>query len=545
MYTVKDNFGKTCTLPPGSTVGDAFHILQPEGPYPFVLAMVNNDMCDFQTALDKDAYIEWILLNTREANQAYQRTLVLLLVRATKEILPEADVIVEHSLGKALYCDLRLERPITPDDVRMIRERMCKIRDEDPEIEKSLASRKECLIYARKEKRIVDYEILSNLSVPNVTYYHTGQIMDYYFGPMLPSFSCLTQFDVNHYAPGFLLRFPDADRPDELPPYVEIPKFAKVFLEAGRWGRILDCAYVTHLNGYIKNGEIEELIDIAEALQDKKRAEIADFIVAQRPPISMILIAGPSSAGKTTFTKRLCTQLRVNGKRPLMISLDDYFVDREHTPVLPDGSYDFESINALDRELFSQQILDLYAGKEINLPEFDFKEGQRVFRREPVKLAPGSPLVVEGLHALNDELSRVIPRYSKVKIYLGALTQLAINDHNRISTSDTRLIRRLVRDYQFRGHGAEETFAMWEGVRRGEETNIFPFQEDADVIFNSALIYELPVLKTMAEPLLKAVSRESTHFHLANRLLRFLSPFTTLDKSYVPEKSILREFIGY
>lgn len=547
MTICTDSLGNKIQVPKGSLLQAVYDKITSVGEQPKVLALVDNDICDFMTPLPikEEVRIEWIPLNSMEGALAYQRTLILLLVRAASELWPTSRLRVVHSLGKAMFCELILDRPTTPHDIKCLEKHMQDIICNDPKISKSTASRKGSLAYCRKVGNQIDFDILSDLDVPNITYYQTGDTFDYYFGPMLPSLSYLKLFDLQHYAPGFLLRYPDVlDAPDDLPPYREVPKFAKVFLEAREWGHIMNCRYVTQLNRYIETGEIEEIIDMAEALQNKKCAEIADFIVSQNPKIRLVLIAGPSSAGKTTFTKRLLTQLKVNGSKPLMISLDDYFKERHETPLLPNGDYDFESVNALDVEFFSQQLVELSEGKEVQLPKFSFKTGKRLWRDKTVRLTPGSPIVVEGLHALNDDLSRIVPRYEKVKISLGALTQLTINDHNRISTSDTRLIRRLVRDHQFRSHDAEGTLAMWENVRRGEERNIYPFQEDADVIYNSALIYELAVLKKLAEPLLMAVPNTSPYYHQAHRLLRFLSPFKKLDPSYVPPKSILREFIG-
>ncbi|MFR8762051.1 MAG: uridine kinase, partial [Megasphaera lornae] len=289
---------------------------------------------------------------------------------------------------------------------------------------------------------------------------------------------------------------------------------------------------------------IQDIVDMAEALQEKKLAEIADYIVQQRPKIKVVLISGPSSAGKTTFCKRLTTQLRVVGLRPVKISLDDYFYNREDTPKNPDGSYDFESLRAIDVPLFNKQIDALQQGKDVYLSRFDFVEGKRYFDTLPVHLEPQQPIVVEGLHALNDSLTYMLPRYEKVKISLGVLTQIRINDHNRISTSDTRIIRRMVRDRQFRDRDALATMDVWADVRRGEEVNIYPYQEDADTIFNTALPYELSVLKPYAEPLLASIEKDSTHYAEAQRLLKFLKPFKSLPSQVVPGNSLLREFIG-
>lgn len=319
---------------------------------------------------------------------------------------------------------------------------------------------------------------------------------------------------------------------------------ARLFLDAEEWGRIVRCQYVSDLNRYIADETIQDIVDMAEALQEKKLAEIADYIVRQRPKIKVILIAGPSSAGKTTFCKRLTTQLRVVGLRPVKISLDDYFYNREDTPKNPDGSYDFESLRAIDIPLFNQQIDELQQGHEVFLSRFDFVSGKRYFDEKPVHLEPEQPIVVEGLHALNDSLTYMLPRYEKYKITLGVLTQIRINDHNRISTADTRIIRRMVRDQQFRNRGPLDTMDIWADVRRGEEVNIYPYQEDADTIFNTALPYELSVLKPYAEPLLRSIEKESSHYAEAQRLLKFLNPFKGLEASVVPSNSLLREFIG-
>ena len=544
--TVTDANGTAVTVPSGTTVGEVARLLPFFTTENAVLAIIHNDICDFQTALYEDVTIRWLPLNTREGFMAYQRSLILLMVRAVNDEFPGATVKVLHTLGNALYCELihTNGRSVGYEDIQRIQRRMRLIQREEPAIKKEFMSKSDCLRYVRKHGNDFDCKILESLDLPEITYYQTGKTADYYFGPMVPDFSYLRYFSLELYTPGFLLRYPDWERPRELATYKEVPKFAKVFLEAKEWGRMLDCSYVSQLNNHIHDGSITEIIDLAEALQEKRRAQMADYVVSQKPAIRLILVAGPSSAGKTTFTKRFCTQLKVNGLRPIMLSLDDYFVERAYTPRLPDGSYDFESIHAIDVGFFSQQLLALYAGEEVRLPQFNFLTGTREWQDKTVRLTPGSPVVVEGLHALNDDLSRVVPRYEKCKIYLGALTQLAINDHNRISTSYTRLVRRLVRDHQFRGHGAERTLEMWDNVRRGEESNIFPFQEDADMIFNSALLYELPVLKGLAVPLLEAITPESPYYYQAHQLLRFLSPFKVLDPSYVPSNSILKEFIG-
>lgn len=547
MIRIEDTLGHVWNVQEPVTIQAVYDYMQPHSDYPVVLAKINNDICDFHTIITEDVCLEWLSMQTPEANRAYQRTLIFLMVKAARNVSRNGDVRVAHSLGNALYCEwIRSTRNIlSPKEVQALENEMHRIVNEEPYFMKSTISREEGMRVLQAAGRAHDSEILEQLQADTyITYYQSGNYADYFFGPLLPSFTYVQLFSLQHYAPGFLTHFPSWQQPDRLTPYEEIPKFAKVFLEAKEWGRILRCSYVNQLNRYIKQGRIGEIIELAEALHEKKEAQIADLIVGQKPAIKLVLIAGPSSAGKTTFTKRLCTQLRVNNVMPLMISLDDYFLNRKDTPRLADGSYDFESVRALDIDLFNEQLENLMEGKPVCLSRFNFETGTRYFDEEPIQLEKNAIIVVEGLHALNDTLSSVVPRYEKFKIYLGALTQLAINDHNRISTSDMRLIRRIVRDYQFRGNDASRTFSMWESVRRGEETYIFPFQEDADIIFNSALIYELCVLKSKVLPLLEEITSDDPHYAMARHLIRFLSPFIAIDASYVPQRSLLREFVG-
>lgn len=549
-FTIEDTLGHTATIESGTTLGQVYESwrtsIDSQFGWPIVLGALNNEVCDFHTEIRGDCHIRWIPLNTKEGYNAYQRTLILLMVRAAQALKHDSRLKVNHSLGKALYCEwLDSEgSPLQVEDVKDLELMMYRLQDTDPCIQKIKANRQLVMQNLRRQGRLDEANMLADLDQVTITFYGNGGTVDYFYGPMLPSMTYLTNYELQHYAPGFLARYPSLETPNTIEPYVEIPKFAKVFLEAKEWARMLGCPDVVSLNQHIKEGSIDEIIELAEALQEKKQGQIADYIVSQVPTVKMVLIAGPSSAGKTTFTKRLCTQLRINNRQPLMISLDDYFHEWPDCPRLPNGNYDFECLEALDLDLFQEQLTRLYAGKEVRLPVFNFQTGTRSFQEQAVRLQENSIIVVEGLHALNDDLSRVIPRYEKCKIYLGALTQLTINDHNRISTTDTRLIRRIVRDYHFRGHDARGTFRMWANVRKGEEEYIFPFQEDADVIFNSALIYELAVLKKEAMPLLNAVPQDDEFYPLAEHLKRFLSPFKELDRSHVPKRSILREFVG-
>lgn len=545
MITLHDKTnGKTYTLKEGTTLLQLCSEHYGDAEPRIAAALYNNEFVGLQTKVREDGDISWFSMATLEGNQCLVRTAIMLLVRAVSDLYPQGKVFVKHALRKSLYCELDIGHTVTYQDVESIKRRMQEIVAQDEPITQVVLSAETAMDMCRNRHMEREAELLRHVGLQNVMTYQCGQIFDYYMGPMLPSMGYLTCFNLRSYAPGVILETPKVDNPDELPPYKEIPKMARLFLDAEEWGRIVRCQYVSDLNRYIADETIQDIVDMAEALQEKKLAEIADYIVRQRPKIKVILIAGPSSAGKTTFCKRLTTQLRVVGLRPVKISLDDYFYNREDTPKNPDGSYDFESLRAIDIPLFNQQIDELQQGRDVCLSRFDFVSGTRHFDEKPVHLEPEQPIVVEGLHALNDSLTYMLPRYEKYKITLGVLTQIRINDHNRISTADTRIIRRMVRDQQFRNRGPLDTMDIWADVRRGEEVNIYPYQEDADTIFNTALPYELSVLKPYAEPLLRSIDKESSHYAEAQRLLKFLNPFKGLDASVVPSNSLLREFIG-
>lgn len=536
---------KKVTIPAGTALLTLYGMVGSADTEPVAAAIYQNEVVGLQTKIYADGDISWLSLRTIEGNQCLIRTAILLLVRAVSDLYPGGKVYVKHALRKALYCELGIGHTVTYDDVTAIKRRMQEIVQQDEQITQIVASSETALAMCHNRHMEREAELLQHTDVSQIMAYQCGQTFDYFMGALLPSMGAITCFNLRFYAPGVLLETPTIDDPYTLPPYEEIPKMARLFLDAEEWGRIVRCEYVSDLNHYIADGTIQDIVDMAEALQEKKMAQIADFVVNQRPKIKIILIAGPSSAGKTTFCKRLTTQLRVVGLRPVKISLDDYFYNREDTPRNPDGSYDFESLRAIDVPLFNQQIDDLEQGKGVRLARFDFITGKRHFDEKPVYLETNQPVVVEGLHALNDSLTYMLPRYEKVKISLGVLTQIRINDHNRISTSDTRIIRRMVRDQQFRDRGPQATMDIWGDVRRGEEANIYPYQEDADTIFNTALPYELSVLKSFAEPLLETIAVDSPHYAEAQRLLKFLRPFKALDASVVPPNSLLREFIGH
>ena len=464
----------------------------------------------------------------------------MLLVIAVKEIYgEEADVKVKHTLGSSLYCEFSDSHVPFQKELDLLYKRMKAIVQEGRDISLMTVTKKRAEDFLIKNRRIKDAELLSQINTDKINVSQCGNYVDYFFGPMLPDMSYAKVFDLKSYAPGFLLQMPPRGSM-ELQKVEEAPLFSRVFLETQNWSELIGCNSLIDLNKAIENHTVGNLILMAEALHEKKIAELADKICGQKPEVRLVCIAGPSSSGKTTFMKRLIIHLWVNGVKPVMLSLDDYFRNRDEM----DKSV-WENLEALDLPLFEETVVRLLEGKEVRLPRFNFITGKKEWDEKATRLGEGQPILVEGLHGLNPALSYFVPGYQCVHVYLSALTQITINNHNRISTSDTRLLRRMVRDARGRGHDVETTLAHWDSVRQGEERNIFSFQNKADFIFNSALIYELPVLKKLAKPLLQTVSKGSSVYPEAQRLLHFLEPFCELDTSLVPSNSLLREFVGH
>ncbi|TWH49515.1 nucleoside kinase [Sporomusa sp. KB1] len=511
---------------------------------PVVAAKVNNEIKDLQSVLEQDSRVDFIDLRSSDGMKVYQRSITLVMIVAAQELFPGCEVTVEHSLSKGLYCELHHGRDVTPEDITQLEQQMRQIIVEDrPIIRKTLLKTEAIELFkaaGRKEK----VSLLEQLNREKVNIYYCGQIYDYLYGTMTPSTGYLQVFELRNYPPGIILRLPEQENPNKLPQFIENPKLFKVLQEAEEWGKILRCGYVATLNECTKAGGLSDIIRVAEALHEKKIAQIADFAASHHNDVRVILVAGPSSSGKTTFAQRLNIQLRVNGVWPVPISLDDYFVDRDKTPIDKTGAYDFEAIEAIDLQLFNSHLARILAGEEVEMPTYNFKTGQREHRGHRIKVDKGQPLIIEGIHGLNERLTSAVPRHCKIKIYISALTQLSIDSHNRIPTTDARLIRRIVRDSEFRSHDALMTLKMWNSVRRGEERNIFPFQEQADLMFNSALIYELAVLKKYAEPLLQKITSQDPEYSEARRLLNFLVYFDSVEDDEIPPNSILREFIG-
>lgn len=544
-FTLPD--GGVCSYPAGTPLQKIATDLQPKFSSIIVAAILNNQFHDLRYIPETGGNLKLIDLSNQDGVRVYSRSLSLVLFRAAENVLPGCQVRIEHSLSKGIYgeIDTQKRHPITEKDIRLITERMKEIINADEPIIKETMPLEQAIDFFGKTKRFDKVRLLKFREKPELHVYHCGDYTDYLYGYMVPSTGFLKQFELKYYMPGFILRFPSVESPVIIPKFVEHRKLFRIYYEFEKWGQILEVSDVGALNQLVVSEKGGDLIRIAEALHEKKIAHIADEISADRDRIRLILIAGPSSSGKTTFAQRLAVQLRVNGLKPISISIDDYFIDRDKTPVGDDGLPDFECLEAIDLELFNEQISSLIQGFTVKLPRYDFQKGQRRFRDEPIQITDDQPIIIEGIHGLNDRLTSEIPKDHKFKIYISALTQLNIDDHNRIPTTDNRIIRRIVRDNQFRGHDAITTIGLWPMVRRGEERHIFPYQEEADVMFNSALIYELAVLKTYAEPLLSGITPDYPEFIEAKRLLKFLSYFKPLTDCEVPLNSIVREFLGH
>ncbi len=508
---------------------------------PIIACTVNNNAKEMSTTkLDNDCTIEFFDRASDFGNQVYQRSLVFVMIMAAKDLFPQGRMTIEHTLSKGLYCEFKLDYPLTLNDVKALEARMKEIIAEDRPFSKRSVHYTEAIQLFESINEKAKAKLINQVKFEKVALYTCGEHYNNFYFVLVPSTGYLKIFKLKYYAPGLILRFPLKDAPDTLPKYMKMPKLGKVFLEAKRWGKIVECDYISTLNEYIERGEINKVILMAEALHEKKIAEIADYIISNLNRLKMILVAGPSSSGKTTFIQRLSIQLKVLGINTIRISVDDYFLDREKLPPNPD----LESIDIVDIELFNDHINRLTKGEEIELPRFDFRSGKQFPSGHKVQLHKGHILVVEGIHGLNNRLTASIPRHNKSKIFISPLNPIAMDEHNRIPSTDTRLIRRIVRDSQFRSYDALDTLRTWSSVKRGEESNIYPLSEKVDIMFNTALIYEMAVLRTFATPLLETVTPENPEHSEARRLIRLLSYFFPVTDAEIPLNSILREFIG-
>ena len=532
-------------IPAEMTLLELAQEVQKKGEPLIVAARVDNVLRDLQTPVGDFHTIELVDTRSEFGRRIYRRSVVFLLIMAVRELYSETEVVVQFTAHKGLYCAIQSPFDVTESVVRALEQRMREIVAENRPIVKKRLQREEVVQLFKKSEQIEKANLVMSLETEKASLYYCGEFYDYLFGPMVSATGVLDKFALDAMPGGVLLRTPEPSAPEIVPAFKAQPKFGSILMEAERWASVLHCDYVSDLNRYIRRGEVADIIHVSEALHEKKIAEIADHIASNIKELRLILIAGPSSSGKTSFAQRLRIQLRVNGIEPVSISLDDYFRNWEDTPRTKDGAYDFENIGALDVELFNDHLVRLLNGEEVILPHYNFLTGKREVGSEHLSIAPTSPLIVEGIHGLNEALTASVPRGKKFKIYISALTQLNIDAHNRIPTTDARLLRRMVRDYQFRGAYALKTLRQWPDVRAGEEKNIFPFQEEADAMFNSALIYELAVLKRYAVPLLEMVPRDVPEYTKANRLLDFCRCFSDITEEYdIPNNSLLREFIG-
>ncbi|MDQ2085459.1 nucleoside kinase [Herbivorax sp. ANBcel31] len=509
-----------------------------------VAAKVNNDIKELSYHLYESCRVEFIDLTYDDGMRIYRRSLNFILIKAVNDLFPDRKVVICHSISKGIYCEVEGKTELNAKEVEMIEERMRELVKQRIPFIKKIMSLEDASEMFKNIGRMDRYYAVQHRNKPYVTIYDCDGFEDYFYGYMVPDTGYLKEFQLKYYHSGLIMLYPQKTNPDEIPEFKEQKKLFSIFKEYKNWVRILGAANVGSLNDMIKKGCVNEIIRISEALHEKKIAQIADMIAFNKHKKKVVLIAGPSSSGKTTFAHRLSIQLRVNGLRPVTVSLDDYFVNRENTPKDEDGDYDFEALEAIDIKLFNQHLSELTQGKEVDIPIFNFPNGCREEYTRKLKIDDDQLLIIEGIHGLNNKLTASIKKDKKFKIYISALTSMNIDDHNRIPTTDTRFIRRIVRDHQFRGCSAVNTISRWPSVRRGEEKNIFPFQEESDVMFNSSLIFELGVLKILAEPLLMEVDQSQPEYSEAKRLIEFLGNFLSIDSKEIPINSIIREFIG-
>jgi len=539
------NTGTKKTYPIGVTLMEIKDDFQVKLDNPIIGALVNNKVKELSFVFVKNKKVEFIDYSNPDGLRMYVRSLFFVLFAAVSEVFPEVKLKMMHGISRGYYCELSgLGRAITDSDIIAIKSEMQHLVDKDIPFEKIGMPNEEVVEICRKQNLLYKAKLFQQQGALFSYLYFMGDQANYFFGNQVPSTGYLKVFDLVSYYDGMLLRIPKPNKFSELQPYAKHDKLFGIFQEHKDWAEILNVPNVANLNEYAINGQSGDIIKISEALHEKKIAEIANIIRDRKDQVKIVLIAGPSASGKTTFSKRLMVQLAVNGLKPTMISLDDYFVDREKTPKDENGEYDFEAIEAIDVEFFNQQLIQLFNGEMIELPKFNFTVGTRIPSGKNLQLIPGSILIVEGIHGMNPNLIPHIKPENTFKIFLSALTQISIDDQNHISTTDNRMIRRMIRDSKYRNYSAQETIRRWPSVRAGEDKNIFPYQENADVMFNSAMVYELAVLKKYADLLLQAVTESQPEFSESCRLLKFLSYFKTIDDHEIPPTSVIREFLG-
>lgn len=528
----------------GTPLEDFVKAALPDHATSIVAALAGGELRELSWPVTRDVEVIPLSMATGDGMRIYRRSLCFLLIVAAKELFPKARIFVDHSLTLGgLFCRVTHREPFSEGELAQLEERMREIVAADEPITRQELPLDQAVELFRGQGEENKVRLLSYYQGGSIPIYTLRGVHDHFYGYMVPSTRYLRHFALRPYPPGFILRFPIRYKPSALPPFRDFPKLAAVFREYGRWMEAMKIENAGALNQAVASGRVREVVLIAEALQERGIADIAEDIASQSDQVRLVLIAGPSSSGKTTFAKRLAIQLLANSIRPLALSLDDYFLDREDTPRDESGEYDFEALEAVDLELFNRQLRELMAGREVTLPRYNFTAGRR--QRGPIlSIDPQHIILVEGIHGLNPNLVTRIPEERIYRIYVSALTQLNLDSHNRIPTTDTRLLRRMVRDARERTTSAQETISCWERVVHGEFQNIFPYQENADVMFNSALVYELAVMRPLAEPLLRQIDPGSVEHVEARRLLAFLGWFLPCGAELVPGNSILREFIG-
>jgi len=532
--------------PLGTSLIEIYQDLKIDLKYPVMAARVNYKVEDLNFLIFKPKDIDFIDLSTPSGMRVYVRSLCMVMAKAVSELFPLATLRIEHPISRGYYCKLdNLQQPVTPEIISQIKERVKLIISQGKRFiceEKQTREVKELFVnHVHQQDKIALFETLGN---PYFRFFRIDDFIDYYNGVLLPSTDYLELFDLVDYYDGLLMIVPSRENPVVLEEVVMLPKMYDIFKEYVGWNKILNLTNVADFNIACQNNQTFNLIKVSEALHEKKVASIADMVSQRADKVRFVLVSGPTSSGKTTFSKRLSIQLIVSGLKPVVLSLDNYFVNRDETPLDENGDWDFEHLHSLDLHLFNQNLKQLLNGEEIELPFFNFEDGKRYYKGEKLKLHHDSILIMEGIHALNPELIPDIPVETTFKIYVSALTTISIDNHNWIPTTDTRLLRRIIRDYRFRNYSARETIARWPSVRRGEEKWIFPYQENADVLFNSALLFELAVLKRHAEPILAEVPKYCDEYTETHRLIKFLNYFVPIHDREIPPTSLLREFVG-
>lgn len=541
------NNNSTREFPEGSSLLDIYNGFNLAMPYGPVSAKVNNkvESLDFRVYYNKD--IEFLDITSSSGMRTYVRSLFFILVKAVEELYPQGSISLEHPISKGYFCKLHIDRTIGLDDVQRIKQKMQEIIAADIPYTRTESHTEEVVRLFEKRGMMDKARLLDTYGQLYSYYYQLGDTVDCYYSSLVPSTGYIRLFDIVKYYDGLLLRIPSRENPTKLEEVVKQEKMLGVFQEYHRWNQILGISTVGDLNVACNEGHATDLINVSEALQEKKIAQIADEITHRDQDgkrVKLVLISGPSSSGKTTFSKRLSIQLMTNGLKPYPISLDDYFVNRNDTPLDENGKHDFESLDAVDLPFFEEQLSTLLNGGEVELPRYNFTTGKREMSGKKLRIDEHMILIIEGIHALNPALTPHIPNENKYKVYVSALTTILLDNHNYIPTTDNRLLRRIIRDYKYRNYSAEETIARWPSVREGEEKWIFPYQENADAMFNSALLFELAVLKDYVEPVLRKVPNRCPEYSEAHRLLRFLNYFVSVQDKELPPTSLLREFLG-